>query len=124
MPPIRFIEQRRGPIADAIASAVPYVRDRHNTVRTGRPWTPIAGRQIESGKIGLEQIKNVTETAFVMAEFRAEENNATDPLYRDPVIHEGQSEARVCGNNIVSLGARRERRRVRRAAGQRHRGSL
>ena len=54
-----------------------------------------------------------------MAEFRAEENDATDPLYRDPVIHEGQSEARVCGNNIVSLGARRERRRVRRAAGQR-----
>ena len=35
----------------------------------------------------MEQIKNVTGTAFVMAEFRAEENDATDPLYRDPVVH-------------------------------------
>jgi hypothetical protein len=39
------------------------------------------------GEFALEQIKNVTGTAFVMAEFRAEENDATDPLYRDPVVH-------------------------------------
>jgi methyltransferase (TIGR00027 family) len=32
------------------------------------------------------QIRNVTGTAFVVAEFRAEENDATQPLYRDPIV--------------------------------------
>src|SRR5262245_44066985 len=32
------------------------------------------------------QITNVTGTAFVVAEYRAEENNAAHPLYRDPVV--------------------------------------
>jgi methyltransferase (TIGR00027 family) len=32
-------------------------------------------------------IRNVTGTAFVVAEFRAEENDAADPLYRDPIVN-------------------------------------
>lgn len=32
------------------------------------------------------RIENVTGTAFVVAEFRAEENSAPRPLYRDPVV--------------------------------------
>jgi methyltransferase (TIGR00027 family) len=31
-------------------------------------------------------IKDVTGTAFIVAEFRAEENTAPDPLYADPVV--------------------------------------
>lgn len=31
-------------------------------------------------------VKNVSGTAFVVAEFRAEENRAASPLYRDPVV--------------------------------------
>lgn len=34
----------------------------------------------------VEQIKNVTGTAFVVAEFRAEENDEECPLYRDPIV--------------------------------------
>ncbi len=34
----------------------------------------------------MAQIKNVTGTAFVVAEFRAEENDAAQPLYRDPIV--------------------------------------
>ena len=34
----------------------------------------------------MAQIKNVTGTAFVVAEFRAEENNEAAPLYRDSVV--------------------------------------
>jgi methyltransferase (TIGR00027 family) len=34
----------------------------------------------------MTQIRNVTGTAFVVAEFRAEENRAADPLYRDAVV--------------------------------------
>jgi len=34
----------------------------------------------------MSQIKNVSGTAFVVAEFRAEENHAATPLYRDPVV--------------------------------------
>jgi methyltransferase (TIGR00027 family) len=33
------------------------------------------------------QIRNVTGTAFVVAEFRAEENDASHPLYRDHVVN-------------------------------------
>src|SRR5262249_8034114 len=33
------------------------------------------------------QIKNVTGTAFVVAEFRQEENYAEHPLYLDPFVH-------------------------------------
>src|SRR5262245_31005245 len=32
------------------------------------------------------QIRNVTGTAFVVAEFRAEEKHAARPLYRDPFV--------------------------------------
>ena len=32
------------------------------------------------------QIENVSGTAFVVAEFRAEENGETAPLYRDAVV--------------------------------------
>jgi len=34
----------------------------------------------------MAQIENVSGTAFVVAEFRAEENHETTPLYRDPVV--------------------------------------
>ena len=34
----------------------------------------------------MSEIKNVTGTAFVVAEFRAEENYAAQPLYRDPIV--------------------------------------
>jgi methyltransferase (TIGR00027 family) len=34
----------------------------------------------------MSEIKNVTGTAFVVAEFRAVENNQPMPLYRDPIV--------------------------------------
>jgi len=34
----------------------------------------------------MTQIKNVSGTAFVVAEFRAEENRVAAPLYQDPVV--------------------------------------
>ena len=33
------------------------------------------------------EIKNVTGTAFLVAEFRAEENSEADPLYRDSIVN-------------------------------------
>src|SRR5262249_24091304 len=36
---------------------------------------------------GGRPIRSVTGTAFVVAEFRAEENYAPHPLYRDPIVH-------------------------------------
>ena len=35
----------------------------------------------------MQQVRNVTGTAFVVAEFRAEENFASRPLYQDQVVH-------------------------------------
>jgi len=34
----------------------------------------------------MSEIRNVSGTAFVVAEFRAEENRETSPLYRDPIV--------------------------------------
>ena len=34
----------------------------------------------------MAQIENVSGTAFVVAEFRAEENRAATPLYKDSVV--------------------------------------
>jgi O-methyltransferase involved in polyketide biosynthesis len=34
----------------------------------------------------MAQIKNVPGTAFVVAEFRAEENDEAQPLYRDSIV--------------------------------------
>jgi methyltransferase (TIGR00027 family) len=34
----------------------------------------------------MSQVRDVSGTAFVVAEFRAEENQAVEPLYRDPVV--------------------------------------
>jgi methyltransferase (TIGR00027 family) len=34
----------------------------------------------------MPEVKDVSGTAFVVAEFRAEENNEAYPLYRDPVV--------------------------------------
>lgn len=34
----------------------------------------------------MAEIKNVTGTAFFVAEYRAEENSAPDPLYRDSIV--------------------------------------
>jgi methyltransferase (TIGR00027 family) len=35
----------------------------------------------------MSRMRNVTGTAFVVAEFRAEENHAPHPLYRDPIVN-------------------------------------
>jgi O-methyltransferase involved in polyketide biosynthesis len=34
----------------------------------------------------MAQVRNVSGTAFVVAESRAEENDETYPLYRDPIV--------------------------------------
>ncbi len=34
----------------------------------------------------MAKVRNVSGTAFVVAEFRAEENNEVNPLYRDPIV--------------------------------------
>jgi methyltransferase (TIGR00027 family) len=34
----------------------------------------------------MTEIKNVSGTAFIIAEFRAEENDASEPLYRDEIV--------------------------------------
>ncbi|MCY7323742.1 MAG: class I SAM-dependent methyltransferase [Phormidesmis sp. CAN_BIN36] len=34
----------------------------------------------------MSEIKNVSGTAFIIAEFRAEENAAPEPLYRDEIV--------------------------------------
>jgi O-methyltransferase involved in polyketide biosynthesis len=34
----------------------------------------------------MPEIKNVSGTAFIIAEFRAEENDASEPLYRDEIV--------------------------------------
>lgn len=34
----------------------------------------------------MTEITDVTGTAFVVAEFRTEENDAAEPLYRDDVV--------------------------------------
>jgi methyltransferase (TIGR00027 family) len=35
----------------------------------------------------LTQIQDVTGTAFIVAEYRAQENEEAHPLYRDPIVH-------------------------------------
>jgi hypothetical protein len=35
----------------------------------------------------MPEVKNVSGTAFVVAEFRAEENNEAYPLYRDSIVN-------------------------------------
>jgi len=35
----------------------------------------------------MNQVREVTGTAFIVAEFRARENEQANPLYRDPVVH-------------------------------------
>src|SRR5215475_9529366 len=37
-------------------------------------------------KLNSAEVRNVSGTAFVVAEFRAEENHEVFPLYRDPVV--------------------------------------
>jgi methyltransferase (TIGR00027 family) len=34
----------------------------------------------------MTKIQDVTGTAFIVAEYRARENGAPDPLYRDPIV--------------------------------------
>jgi len=51
----------------------------------------------------MQQVRNVTGTAFVVAEFRAEENDAADPLYRDLVVNLFLNEAtRAAAERIAS----------------------
>src|SRR3954465_7324239 len=50
---------------------------------------PVAGRSFRIMQVALEPdtvSNNVTGTAFVVAEYRAEENYAVNPLYRDDVV--------------------------------------
>jgi methyltransferase (TIGR00027 family) len=49
----------------------------------------------------MAQIKNVSGTAFVVAEFRAEENRAVTPLYQDPVVELFLSEESRQAANLV-----------------------
>ena len=51
-------------------------------------------------------IENVSGTAFVVAEFRAEENAEPAPLYRDPVVELFLSEeTRLAAGREISAGA-------------------
>jgi len=34
----------------------------------------------------MTEIQDVTGTAFIVAEYRAQENSKQDPLYRDPIV--------------------------------------
>lgn len=34
----------------------------------------------------MTEIQDVTGTAFIVAEYRAQENAEQDPLYRDPIV--------------------------------------
>jgi hypothetical protein len=34
----------------------------------------------------MAEIQNLTGTAFIVAEFRADENSAAEPLYRDEIV--------------------------------------
>jgi hypothetical protein len=46
-----------------------------------------AGNHESCGEMHMTVVRNVTRTAFVVAEFRAEENRELHPLYRDPIVH-------------------------------------
>jgi hypothetical protein len=51
-------------------------------------------------RLFMTQIRNVSGTAFVVAEFRAEENGQVIPLYRDLVVNlflDEQSKAALVG---------------------------
>lgn len=51
----------------------------------------------------MQQVMNVTGTAFVVAEFRAEENEAAEPLYRDLVVKLFLNEAtRAAAERVAS----------------------
>ena len=56
----------------------------------------------------MSQIENVSGTAFVVAEYRAEENRETAPLYRDSVVelflNDGQSGRRGAAGGPLSAG--------------------
>lgn len=38
----------------------------------------------------MAETKNVTGTAFIVAEFRADENSAAEPLFRDEIVSHGR----------------------------------
>jgi methyltransferase (TIGR00027 family) len=40
-----------------------------------------------AGANGLTKIQDVTGTGFIVAEYRAQENEEAHPLYRDPIVH-------------------------------------
>ena len=52
----------------------------------------------------MEQINNVTGTAFVVAEFRAEENDEACPLYKDPIVSLFLSAESKRAANAVAVG--------------------
>jgi len=60
-------------------------------------------------------IRSVTGTAFVVAEFRAEENYAPHPLYRDPIVHLFLDEAsrQVAARVAASFPPMREMVKIR-----------
>ncbi|MGH8650905.1 MAG: hypothetical protein ACREYE_01430 [Gammaproteobacteria bacterium] len=55
----------------------------------------------------MAEIKNVTGTAFIVAEYRAEENAAPDPLYRDSIVELFLNDAtRQAAQDAVKLRTR------------------
>ena len=54
----------------------------------------------------MAQVTNVSGTAFVVAEFRAEENDEAYPLYRDPIVKLFLSEeSRQAADRIAAVSA-------------------
>jgi methyltransferase (TIGR00027 family) len=49
------------------------------------PMSDPQGKATEPGT-AMAEIKNVTGTAFIVAEFRADENSAAEPLFRDEIV--------------------------------------
>jgi methyltransferase (TIGR00027 family) len=49
------------------------------------PMSDPQGKATEPGT-AMAEIKNVTGTAFIVAELRADENRASEPLFRDEIV--------------------------------------
>lgn len=63
----------------------------------------------------MAEIKNVTGTAFIVAEFRAEENAAPDPLYRDSIVEMFLNDAtrQAAQNAVIASPSSKEAAKLR-----------
>jgi methyltransferase (TIGR00027 family) len=52
----------------------------------------------------LTEIQDVTGTAFIVAEYRAQENEAAHPLYRDPIVHLFLNERTRAASERIAAG--------------------